>query len=117
MKLLFDQNLSSDDLIERLDDLWPGSCHVRDPSLGLIDADNKTNDDEIWDYARRHGFAVVTTDKKDFRRLARELGHPPKVILMPTGNRTLEEIERAIREQHEDLLALQESEQGVLELS
>ena len=47
MKLLFDQNLSSDDLTERLDDLWPGSCHVRDPSLGLLDADNKTYDDEI----------------------------------------------------------------------
>ena len=117
MKLLFDQNLSSDDLIERLDDLWPGSCHVRDPILGLIDADNKTDDDEIWDYARRHGFAVVTTDKKDFRRLAHELGHPPKVILMPTGNRRKEEIERAIREQHEDLLAFQKSEQGVLELT
>lgn len=116
MKLLFDQNLSSDDLIERLDDLWPGSCHVRDPSLGLIDADNKTYDDEIWDYARRHGFAVVTTDK-GFRKRSRESGHPPKVVLMPTGNRTKEEVERAIREQHEDLLAFQTTEQGILELS
>lgn len=116
MKLLFDQNLSSDDLIERLDDLWPGSCHVRDPSLGLIDAHNKTCDDEIRDYAMRRGFAVVTTDK-GFRKRSRESGHPPKVVLMPTGSRAKEEVERAIREQHEDLLAFQESEQGILELS
>lgn len=117
MKLRFDQNLSSDDLMERLDDLWPGSCHVRDPSLGLIGADNKTYDPEIFDYAGRHGFAVVTTNKDDFRRLNREFGHPPKVILMPTGNRTTDEVERAFREQHTDLLAFQNNDEGVLELS
>lgn len=114
MKLLFDQNLSSDDLIERLDDLWPGSCHVRDPSLGLIDAHNKTYDYEIWDYARRHGFAVVTTDK-GFRKRSREHGHPPKVILM-AGNLKNQEPGRILRHRYDDLLAFQESEEGVLDL-
>lgn len=109
MKLLFDQNLSSDDLIERLDDLWPGSCHVRDRSLGLIDAANKTYDDEILAYAGRHGLAVVTTDK-GFPKQSREFGDPPKVILMPTGNCGIEEVERILRERYGDLLAFHTNE-------
>ena len=114
MKLLFDQNLSSQDLIERLDDLWPGSRHVRDRSVGLIDADYKTYDDEIFDYAGRHGLAVVTTDKKDFLKLSRERGHPPKVILMPTGNCGIEEIERILRERYRDLLAFHNNERAAV---
>lgn len=109
MKLLFDQNLSSDDLMERLDDLWPGSCHVRNPSLGLIDAHNKTYDDEILVYARRHGFAVVTTDK-GFPKQSRDLGDPPKVIVMPTGNCGIEEVERILRERYGALLRFHNNE-------
>ena len=109
MKLLFDQNLSSDDLIRRLDDLWPGSCHVRDRSLGLIDAHNKTYDDEILAYARRHGFAVVTTDK-GFPKQSREFGDPPKVIVMPSGNCGIDEVERILRERYEVLLSFDHNE-------
>ena len=109
MKLLFDQNLSSPDLIERLDDLWPGSCRVTDRSLRLIDADNKTYDPEILAYARRHGFAVVTTDK-GFPKQSREFGDLPKVILMATGNCGIEEIERILRERYGDLVAFHNNE-------
>lgn len=115
MKLLFDQNLSSDGLIERLDDLWPGSCHVRDPSLGLIDADNKTNDHEIWDYARVHGFVIATTDS-DFHTLSRKLGHPPKVVWIRPGNLKPQEIVRMLHEKHHDLLAFHKSDEGLFEL-
>ncbi len=44
MKLLFDQNLSPG-LVAALDDVYPGSIHVRD--VGLQSAD----DDAVWSYA------------------------------------------------------------------
>ncbi|MCC6745088.1 MAG: DUF5615 family PIN-like protein [Acidobacteria bacterium] len=55
MKLLFDQNLSFR-LTARLENLFPGSEHVR--SAGLASADDAI----IWEYARQHGFAIVSKD-------------------------------------------------------
>lgn len=53
MTLLFDQNLSHR-LLAALEDLFPGSLHVR--LLGLAEADDAT----IWDYAKTHGLIIVT---------------------------------------------------------
>jgi len=114
MKLLFDQNLSHH-LTHRLRDLYPGSLHVTNPDLGLIDANDKTDDGEIWEYARRHTMSIATTDK-GFCKRSRESGHPPKVIQMP-GNCTKEETERILRERYGDLLAFGKNEQGVLDLT
>ena len=55
MKLLFDQNLSPK-LVNWLADLYPGSSHVL--SLGL----DRASDEAIWEYARDHGYAIVTKD-------------------------------------------------------
>ena len=60
MKLLFDQNVSPW-LCRTLSDLFPGSAQVRD--LGLREAD----DTIVWEYAARHGFAIVAKDA-DFRQ-------------------------------------------------
>ena len=62
MKLLFDQNLSPK-LVNRLADLFPASIHVQ--SAGLDCAD----DDQVWEYARLNGFAVVTKDE-DYNNLS-----------------------------------------------
>jgi predicted nuclease of predicted toxin-antitoxin system len=40
-----------------------------------------TPDREIWDYAKRNGFAIITADR-DFVMMANTLGHPPKVIIL-----------------------------------
>jgi predicted nuclease of predicted toxin-antitoxin system len=56
MKLIFDQNLSPH-LVQRLDDLFPGSAHVQ--SLGLDCA----SDDEVWEFAKLDGLAIVTKDE------------------------------------------------------
>jgi hypothetical protein len=69
MKLLFDQNLSPR-LPAWLADLFPGSGHVAD--LGL----DQASDDDVWDYARVHGFAIVTKDA-DYADLSVLRGHPP----------------------------------------
>ena len=55
MRLLFDQNLSHR-LVGQLADLFPESQHVRD--VGLKAAD----DDQVWRYAKEHGFAIVSKD-------------------------------------------------------
>jgi predicted nuclease of predicted toxin-antitoxin system len=75
MKLLFDENLSRR-LVELLQDLFPGSVHVTQVGLST-----GTPDNEIWEYARRNGFAIITADR-DFVTMSNKLGHPPKVIIL-----------------------------------
>ena len=72
MKLLFDENLSPR-LVRRIEDLFPGSLHVR--SQGL----KQTPDKMVREYAKSNGFSIVTADA-DFYELAIALGSPPKVI-------------------------------------
>jgi predicted nuclease of predicted toxin-antitoxin system len=72
VKLLLDENLSFR-LVRRLEDLFPGSTHVR--TLGL----DRVEDRLIWEYAGENGFAIVSADA-DFYELAITLGFPPKVI-------------------------------------
>lgn len=78
MKLLLDQNLSRK-LVPELDRLFPGSSHVM--LLGLA----KSDDSDIWYYARHHTFTLVTknTDMVDLCVLR---GAPPKVVWLRIGN-------------------------------
>ena len=55
MKLLFDQNLSHK-LVRLLADLFPDSLHVREVGL------NAAGDPLVWDYAKAHGFVIVSKD-------------------------------------------------------
>lgn len=78
MKLLLDQNLSRK-LVPHLQSSYPESSHVL--LLGL----SKTDDSDIWYYARHHGFVLVTknTDMVDLCVLR---GGPPKVLWLRIGN-------------------------------
>lgn len=78
MKLLLDQNLSRH-LVGDLRDAFPESQHVT--SVGLDTA----TDREVWDFAREHGYVVVSKDA-DFRQLAFLHGPPPKVVWLRVGN-------------------------------
>ncbi|MGC1273780.1 MAG: DUF5615 family PIN-like protein [Planctomycetaceae bacterium] len=89
MKLLFDQNVSPR-LVDRLVDLFPDSAHVFDLEL------DSSPDDEVWVYARDHGFTIVTKDV-DYNELSLIRGWPPKVIWLRLGNCTTAEIERVFR--------------------
>ncbi len=90
MKLLLDQNLSWR-LAEELEDLFPGSAHVR--QLGL----DRATDEEIWQYARRESFAILSKDA-DFEQRSLLYGHPPKCIWLRVGNCSTRDIERVVRE-------------------
>jgi predicted nuclease of predicted toxin-antitoxin system len=109
LKLLFDENLAPG-LIVALGALFPGSAHVH--SLGLGAAD----DAAVWQYARDHGFMIVTKDA-DFHERSTVLGYPPKIVWIRRGNCSTRDIERILRNHVDDLRNLHESASaGVLEL-
>jgi predicted nuclease of predicted toxin-antitoxin system len=91
VKLLFDENLSRR-LPARIDDLFSGSIHVS--SLGLLEAP----DLDIWDFAKAHGFVIMTADI-DFYEMATTLGPPPKVIWLRRCDYPTAMAERLIRGQ------------------
>ncbi|MDS3860361.1 DUF5615 family PIN-like protein [Thermosynechococcaceae cyanobacterium BACA0444] len=99
MKLLFDQNLSHK-LIPRLVDLFPESSHVQ-----LHGLQEKT-DTDIWVFARKNGFCIVTQDA-DFAERSRLYGSPPKVLWLRCGNAPTDRVELLIRS---GLAAIQELE-------
>ena len=78
MKLLFDQNISFR-ITKKLNDIFPDCKHVSD--CGLMDSE----DPDIWEYARKNNYAIVTFDS-DFYDISVINGHPPKIIWIRTGN-------------------------------
>jgi len=75
--LLFDQNISYR-LVSKLSDYYPGCQQVH--KLGLTNAE----DIDIWDYARKNNYAIVTFDA-DFYDIGLLNGCPPKIIWLRTG--------------------------------
>ncbi len=91
MKLLFDENLSPK-LVFALADIFSDAAHV--DRLGLGGA----GDDEVWAYARQHGYTLVSKDS-DFHEKSLLRGWPPKVIWIRRGNCTTSQIEIMLRGQ------------------
>ena len=84
MKLLFDQNISFR-LLRLLPPSFANCSHVKSEGL------NNCDDIVIWQFAKDHGFTVVTFDA-DFTEIASYRGFPPKIIHLRTGNLTTAEI-------------------------
>lgn len=95
MKLLFDQNLSHR-LTSLLNDIFPDSLHVRD--IGLKEAD----DPVVWDYAKEHGFLIVSKDS-DFHQRSLVLGYPPKVIWVRLGNCSTADVQQLLRHYEDEI--------------
>lgn len=98
MKLLFDENLSPK-LPRLLAAQYPGSLHLRD--CGLKGA----TDEEIWEYARDNGFAIVSKDS-DFYQRSLFYGHPPKFIWLRIGNCTRNDLVVLLTTHQQDIHAL-----------
>ena len=97
MKLLFDQNLSPN-LPRLLADLFPHSMHVRE--IGLNNAD----DSAIWDYARQHGFIIVSKDS-DFQFRSLLYGSPPKFVWLRAGNCSVKAVQDLLRHHAQSIMA------------
>ena len=103
MKLLFDENVSPK-LPEVLSDEYPSSIHVR--SAGLRGA----NDQQIWDYSREQGFAIVSKDT-DFRDRSFVEGFPPKVIWLDVGNAGTTMIADLLRRERQRIEAFEKQDE------
>ncbi len=84
MKLLFDENLSPK-LVGNLVLEFPESNHIR--NVGL----KGKADEQIWNFAKAQGFAIVSKDT-DFRERSFVEGSPPKIIWLDVGNAGTDEI-------------------------
>ncbi len=78
MKLLLDENLSRR-IVPFLQSAFPDSTQVA--LIGLEPAEDRA----IWQYAKDHGFVIVTKDA-DYYDLSLILGAPPYVIWLQVGN-------------------------------
>jgi predicted nuclease of predicted toxin-antitoxin system len=78
MKLLLDENLSRR-IVPFLQNDYPDTTQVA--LVGL----EQMRDEGIWQYAKDHGFVIVTKDS-DYYDLSLLQGAPPQVIWLKTGN-------------------------------
>jgi predicted nuclease of predicted toxin-antitoxin system len=95
VKLLLDENLSLR-LKDSLSTLYPGSEHVHNVHLG------SSNDGAIWDYAKQHGFTIVSKDSDFAERSVLETD-PPKIIWIRLGNCSTTDVEQLLRSTHETI--------------
>jgi len=104
VKLLLDQNLSSR-LVEMLSIDFPQSTHVRFEGLATA------SDTEIWEYAKTHGYTIVSKDS-DFHQRSVAIGAPPKVVWIQRGNCTTDDIAEILRTHVDGIRAFVQSEES-----
>ena len=88
MKLLLDENISRR-VIPKIEKAFYGSTHV------VIEGLQCASDYTIWEYAKAHGYTIVSKDE-DFLRMQLLLGYPPKLISLQIGNCTNDQIGRIL---------------------
>jgi predicted nuclease of predicted toxin-antitoxin system len=110
VKLLVDANLSPK-LIKQVDDLFPGSVHLFNLPLA-----REAQDVAIWEYAKRHGFDIITADGDDYPPLAKRFGPPPKVILLASWRYPTRFARDLIRANAVRIAEFERSNEGLLTL-
>lgn len=106
MKLLFDENLS-ERLVKLVAEDYPGSAHI-EQVLG-----RRQTDEDIWNFARSSGYAIVSKDN-DFRQRAFLSAPPPKVIWLAVGNAGTDEIAALLRLRAADVKRFEVTEEEAL---
>lgn len=109
MKLLLDENISYR-ILKYIDTHFPGSDHVTTIKKGRI------KDREIWEYATRHDFVIVTYDE-DFYEWQQLLDYPPFIIWLRFGNASTKYIADKLNRHKNDIMKmLSDESKGVLEI-
>jgi len=68
-----------------------------------------STDEDIWNYALKNGFTIVTQDS-DFNERIVIYGHPPKVIWLRMGNVSTESIEVLLKDFYHTILLFEKDE-------
>ena len=106
MKLLFDENLALS-LVDSLAQAFAGSEHVHRVGLGSAD------DEAVWQFARLHGFTIVTKDS-DFHERSLLAGCPPKVVWIRRGNCSTTNIAEILGLHAEDIQRLDKDDDAAV---
>ncbi len=109
MKLLLDENISYR-VVQSIESYFPGSIQVTKLGSELHE------DHNIFDFAFRNDFAIVTFDE-DFYDLQLLKGHPPKIIWLRFGNSSnLKVINKLIESREAIESFLSNPDLGILEI-
>lgn len=106
LRLLFDQNIARK-VVDLLAQDFPNSLHVA--TIGLSTA----TDREIWDFATKNGFAIVSKDA-DFHHLSFLYGSPPKTVWIRIGNCTTARLVSVMIRKSEAMRAFLHDEEAAL---
>jgi predicted nuclease of predicted toxin-antitoxin system len=101
-----DENLSPQ-VAREIQDLFPGSTHLTECGLG------SASDTDIWNYAKRNGFCIVSKDS-DFYNRSILSAEPPKIVWIRAGNCSSAEIKDLLRGASPAIAALDRSDQSTL---
>ena len=104
MRLLFDQPFSHS-LPEMIQQHFPNSAQVHSLGFGHV------SDDEIWWYARRHEFTLVSSEV-DFAERSSLYHAPPKVIWFRGSHWTPSAIASLLQNQAAEILRFGEDPQA-----
>lgn len=86
-----------------LADVFP---HAQQVKLAELE---RASDDEIWRFAGREGYVIVTLDA-DFADIAALRGSPPKVVWLRCGNQPTAIVERLVRDHAALIVSFAESD-------
>jgi predicted nuclease of predicted toxin-antitoxin system len=109
MKLLLDANISWK-LTKLLEPIFGECIHV-----DLIDLTVPAQDIDIWNYASKNGYTIITKDN-DFVDLLEVEGFPPKVVLLKTGNNSSKALAELLINTKPMIEDLENSNYGLLEI-
>jgi len=75
------------------------------------------SDVEIWDFAEKNNFVIVTKDN-DFLDMSALYGSPPKVIFLNIGNCTLRYVEALLKDSSGEIIRfLEDRDSSLLEIT
>jgi len=89
--------------VSKITDIFPNASHVMLKHL------DESTDLEVWKYARKNGYTIVTKDS-DFNELAISRGSPPKIIWIKIGNCRVNDIVQLLKENHHGMIEFLEDE-------
>lgn len=82
----------------------------RHPQARLVGLD-RASDAELWSYASKEGYAIVSQDV-DLAEMAALRGAPPLVIWLRSGNSATVDVEAALRAHHTAIIEAAAEEQA-----
>jgi predicted nuclease of predicted toxin-antitoxin system len=109
MKILLDANISWK-LTKVLKPVFGECTHV-----DLIGLNVPAQDIDIWNYALKNRYIIITKDN-DFIDLLEVRGFPPKVVLIKTGNNSSKSLAELLTNIKPMIKDLENSNYGLLEI-